>query len=159
MPELPEVETVRRRLEPVLVGRRFERVEIEDARLTRPEDPAEVAAELTGERVAALERRGKYLVVRFESGRVLLIHLRMTGNFLYAPAGEPVDVPHRRAVVKLDDGSDVVYRDIRRFGTWLLVEPDELDPVPRDAPRRRAARPRVHDEGARARSSRTARRR
>ena len=51
MPELPEVETVRRRLEPVLVGRSFEHVEIEDARLTRPEDPAEVAAELTGERV------------------------------------------------------------------------------------------------------------
>ena len=128
MPELPEVETVRRRLEPVLVGRRFERVEIDDPRLTRPEDPAEVAAELTGERVAAVERRGKYLVVRFESGRVLLIHLRMTGNLLYAPRGKPVDVPHRRAVVKLDDGSDVVYRDVRRFGTWLLVEPDELDP-------------------------------
>ncbi|MFL5938578.1 MAG: bifunctional DNA-formamidopyrimidine glycosylase/DNA-(apurinic or apyrimidinic site) lyase [Gaiellaceae bacterium] len=128
MPELPEVETVRRRLEPVLVGRSFEHVEIEDARLTRPEDPAEVAAALTGERVEALERRGKYLVVRFESGRVLLIHLRMTGNLLYAPAGEPADVPHRRAVVRLDDGSDVVYRDIRRFGTWLLVEPKGLDP-------------------------------
>ena len=128
MPELPEVETVRRRLEPALVGRSFEHVEIYDVRLTRPDDPAEVAAELTGERVAALERRGKYLVVRFESGRVLLIHLRMTGNLLYAPAGEPVDVPHRRAVVKLDDGSDVVYRDMRRFGTWFLVEPDALDP-------------------------------
>ena len=87
MPELPEVETVRRRLEPVLVGRRFERVEIDDPRLTRPEDPAEVAAELTGERVEALERRGKYLVVRFESGRVLLIHLRMTGTLLHAPPG------------------------------------------------------------------------
>ncbi len=128
MPELPEVETVRRRLEPLLVGRRFERVEIDDSRLTRPEDPAEVAAELTGERVVALERRGKYLIVRFESGRVLLIHLRMTGNLLHAPAGTPADVPHRRAVVNLDDGSDVVYRDVRRFGTWLLVEPDALDP-------------------------------
>ena len=89
-------------------------------RLTRPEDPAEVAAELTGERVEALERRGKYLVVRFESGRVLLIHLRMTGTLLHAPPGKPADVPHRRAVVNLDDGSDVVYRDVRRFGTWLL---------------------------------------
>jgi len=128
VPELPEVETVRRRLEPVLVGRSFEHVEIDDARLTRPEDPAEVAAELTGERVTALDRRGKYLVVRFGSGRVLLIHLRMTGNLLYAPPGQPVDVPHTRAVVKLDDGSDVVYRDIRRFGTWLLVEPEGLDP-------------------------------
>jgi formamidopyrimidine-DNA glycosylase len=125
VPELPEVETVRRRLEPVLVGRRFERVEIDDARLTRPEDPTEVAAELTGERVVAVDRRGKYLVVRFESGRVLLIHLRMTGNVLHAPAGASADIPHRRAVVKLDDGSDVVYRDVRRFGTWLLLEPDD----------------------------------
>jgi formamidopyrimidine-DNA glycosylase len=128
VPELPEVETVRRRLEPVLVGRRFVRVEIEDPRLTRPEDPAEVAAELRGERVAALERRGKYLVVRFESGRVLLIHLRMTGSLLHAPPGRRVEASHRRAVVDLDDGSEVLYRDVRRFGTWLLVEPDGLDP-------------------------------
>ena len=130
MPELPEVETVRRRLEPVLVGRRFERVEIDDARLTRPEDPVEVAAELVGERVAAVERRGKYLIVRFESRRVLLIHLRMTGNVLHVPAGPQADQkpdPHRRAVVRLDDASDVAYRDVRRFGTWLLLEPDELD--------------------------------
>jgi formamidopyrimidine-DNA glycosylase len=128
VPELPEVETVRRRLEPVLVGRRFDRVQIDDPRLTRPEDPTEVAVELTGERVAAVERRGKYLVVRFESGRVLLIHLRMTGNLLYAPNGASAEVLHRRAIVELDDGSDVVFRDVRRFGTWLLVEPDELDP-------------------------------
>ena len=128
MPELPEVETVRTLLEPVLVGRTFARVEIADARLTRPHDPAEVAAELTGERVEALERRGKYLVVRFESGRVLLVHLRMTGNLLHVPGGVSADDPHRRAVVTLDNGSDVAYRDVRRFGTWLLVEPDELDP-------------------------------
>src|SRR5919202_2508807 len=129
MPELPEVETVRARLEPKLVGRRFERVEIFDSRLTRPDDPAGVAAELEGERVAALDRRGKYLIVRFESGRVLLIHLRMTGQLLHGN-GEPLpeDDAHRRAVVKLDDGSDVVYRDVRRFGTWLLVEPGALDP-------------------------------
>ena len=126
MPELPEVETVRRRLEPVLVGRRFERVEIFDPRLVRPLDPEPVAAELEGERVEALDRRGKYLVVRFESGRVLLIHLRMTGSLLHAPSGDLPDDPHRRAVVKLDDGSDVAYRDVRRFGTWLLVEADDL---------------------------------
>jgi formamidopyrimidine-DNA glycosylase len=127
MPELPEVETVRLRLEPHLVGRTLVRVEIDDPRLTRPEDPAEVAAELTGERVAALERRGKYLVVRFDSGRVLLIHLRMTGNLLHVPGGANGGDPHRRAVVTLDNDSDVVYRDVRRFGTWLLVEPDDLD--------------------------------
>jgi formamidopyrimidine-DNA glycosylase len=129
MPELPEVETVRTQLEPKLVGRRFVDVEIADTRLTRPHDPAEVAAELVGERVAALERRGKYVVVRFETGRVLLIHLRMTGQLLHAASESlPEDDPHRRAVVRLDDGSDVVYRDVRRFGTWLLTEPGELDP-------------------------------
>lgn len=128
MPELPEVETVRRQLEPALVGRRFERVRIDDPRLVRPYEPAEVAAELEGERVAAVERRGKYLVVRFESGRVLLIHLRMTGSLLRAPNGSLPDDPHRRAVVSLDDGSDIAYRDVRRFGTWLLLEPAEAEP-------------------------------
>jgi len=127
VPELPEVETVRARLAPLIEGRRFERVEIADARLTRPLDPASVAAELEGERVDVLERRGKYLIVRFESGRSLLIHLRMTGSLLHAPAGTLPDDPYRRAVVRLDGGSDVAYRDVRRFGTWLLVGPGELD--------------------------------
>jgi formamidopyrimidine-DNA glycosylase len=127
MPELPEVETVRTQLEPVLAGRRFERVEIHDPRLVRPYEPAEVAAELEGERVTAVERRGKYLIVRFESDRVLLIHLRMTGSLRHSSDGLDED-PHRRAVVKLDDGSDVAYRDVRRFGTWLVLEPGELVP-------------------------------
>jgi len=128
VPELPEVETVRAHLEPKLVGRRLKRVEISDSRLTRPFDPVETAAELTGERIAALDRRGKYLIVRFESGRVLLVHLRMTGQLLHSGGTSlPVDDAHRRAVVKLDDGSDVIYRDVRRFGTWLLVEPGEVD--------------------------------
>ena len=128
MPELPEVETIRAALEPHVVGRRFERVEIHDPRLVRPFEPRAVAAELEGERVAELGRRGKYLVVRFESGRVLLMHLRMTGSVRHAPAGSLADDPYRRAVVKLDDGSDVSYRDVRRFGTWHLLEPDEVDP-------------------------------
>jgi formamidopyrimidine-DNA glycosylase len=137
MPELPEVETVRRRLAPVLEGRRFERVEIADPRVTRPLDPLEVARELEGERVQTVDRRGKYLVVRFESGRALLIHLRMTGSLRHAPGGELGvgeggvvnlgDDPYRRAVVTLDDGSDVAYRDVRRFGTWLLLEPSDVD--------------------------------
>jgi formamidopyrimidine-DNA glycosylase len=125
VPELPEVETVRVHLEPVLVGRRFDRVEIRDPRVTRPVEPREVAAELEGEVVEAVERRGKYLVVRFETGRVLLIHLRMTGTLRHEMDGAPDDDPHLRVVVNLDDGSDVIYRDVRRFGTWLLLEPGE----------------------------------
>jgi formamidopyrimidine-DNA glycosylase len=125
VPELPEVETVRVSLEPAVVGRRFERVEITDPRLTRPLDPQEVSAELNGEVVQALERRGKYLIFRFRSGRVLLIHLRMTGTLGHHRNGGLEDDPHRRAVVTLDDGSDVTYRDVRRFGTWLLLDPGE----------------------------------
>jgi formamidopyrimidine-DNA glycosylase len=128
VPELPEVETVRAELEPRLVGRRLERVEIFDPRLTRPFDPDAVARELVGERIAALDRRGKYLVVRFVGGRSLLVHLRMTGQLLHANRLSPVDDDrHRRAVVGLDDGSGLVYRDVRRFGTWLLLEPGQLE--------------------------------
>jgi formamidopyrimidine-DNA glycosylase len=125
VPELPEVETVRTTLEPALVGRQFERVEIADPRVTRPVDPDEIARELQGEVVDAVERRGKYLVFRFRSGRVLLIHLRMTGSLRHTRDGTLEDDPYRRAVVSLDDGSDITYRDVRRFGTWLLLEPEE----------------------------------
>ena len=111
----------------MLEGRRFVGVEITDPRLTRPFEPHSVAAELEGETVTAVDRRGKYLVVRFESGRSLLIHLRMTGSLLHARNGSLVEDRYRRAVVSLDDGSDVAYRDVRRFGTWLLLEPGELD--------------------------------
>jgi formamidopyrimidine-DNA glycosylase len=126
MPELPEVETVRSQLEPVLHGRRVERVEIRDPRLVRPFDPADVERRLEGERIASVERRGKYLIVGFESGSVLLIHLRMTGSLRHAPAGTLAPDPYRRAVVRLDDSSDVAYRDVRRFGTWLLLDRDEI---------------------------------
>ena len=128
MPELPEVETVRATLAPVLTGRRLDRVDILDTRLVRPFEPLAVAADLEGERIEAVERRGKYLVFRFESGRSLLIHLRMTGSLRHSRGGSLADDPHRRAVVKLDDGSDVAYRDVRRFGTWLLLEAGELEP-------------------------------
>jgi formamidopyrimidine-DNA glycosylase len=127
VPELPEVETVRTSLEPVLVGRRFASVTIEDARLTRPFDPHAVARDLEGERVDSVGRRGKYLIVRFESGRVLLVHLRMTGSFRHVRGSSPANDPHARAIVTLDDGSDVVYRDVRRFGTWLVLDAAELD--------------------------------
>jgi len=127
VPELPEVETVRRRLAPVLEGRAWRNVEISDPRLTRPLDPVEVARELDGERVDRLDRRGKYLIVRFDSGRALLVHLRMTGSFQHSPEGALGDDPHRRAVVELDDGAELGYRDVRRFGTWLLLEPEDVE--------------------------------
>jgi len=128
MPELPEVETLRRTLAPLLVGRRFEQVEIVDPRLTAPRPPLLVARALEGERVAALERRGKYLLICFESGRTLVIHLRMSGSLRHGADGVLPDDTHRRARLTLDDGSTLAYRDVRRFGTWLLLEPGECPP-------------------------------
>jgi len=127
MPELPEVETIRARLAPRLEGRTLEHVEIADPRLTRPEPPEAIAAALEGERIARVSRRGKYLVFEFESGRHLLVHLRMTGNVEHPARGGLAADHYRRAVVRLDDGSDVAYRDVRRFGTWDLLEPGALE--------------------------------
>jgi formamidopyrimidine-DNA glycosylase len=121
LPELPEVETERRRLAERIEGRDIVRARIDDARLTRPEDPQLVAAVLEGGHVDAVERRGKYVVVRLADGHVLLVHLRMTGGFRYAPA------THERAVLELDDGTRIAYRDTRRFGTWLLAETAEAE--------------------------------
>jgi formamidopyrimidine-DNA glycosylase len=121
MPELPEVETERGRLAARLEGRRIASARIDDVRLSRPEEPAWIAARLAGERVEAVDRRGKYLLVRLGSGGVLLVHLRMTGSFRYELAS------HERAVLELDDGTRVAYRDVRRFGTWLLLDPEEAE--------------------------------
>jgi formamidopyrimidine-DNA glycosylase len=128
VPELPEVETVRSQLAGVLRGARIESAEILDPRLVRPFEPEAIAAELEGERIVSVQRRGKYLIVRFESGRVLLIHLRMTGSLRHAPWESLGFDAHRRAVLRLDNGSDVAYRDVRRFGTWELLEPGQLGP-------------------------------
>lgn len=115
MPELPEVETVRRRLAPHVEGRRIVAVDVRDARLTGAADPARVADALAGRTVRALDRRGKYLLVRLDDDTTLISHLRMTGNWLVPTADEP---PFVRAALTLDDDTRVVYADARRFGTW-----------------------------------------
>lgn len=121
MPELPEVETERSRLAAAIAERRILSARIDDARLTRPDDPAAVASMLTGDRVDAVERRGKYILVRLASGNTLVVHLRMTGGFRYEPAS------HERAVLELEGGGRVAYRDTRRFGTWLLTDTEDAD--------------------------------
>ncbi len=127
MPELPEVETIRRELEPLVAGRSIERVVVADPRLVQPLPPGQVESALTGEKIAAVERRGKYLLLLLESGKALAVHLRMTGSFRHLEAGAPAD-PYRRALLEFDDGNRLDYRDVRRFGTWRLFEaPGELE--------------------------------
>jgi formamidopyrimidine-DNA glycosylase len=128
VPELPEVETVRRQIAPVLEGATITGAEILDQRLTRPVDPAMVAEALVGERIATIERRGKYLLWRLASGRTLVVHLRMTGSLRHAPTGGLPDDTYRRARLVLDTGAEIAYRDVRRFGTWELLDDGHLRP-------------------------------
>jgi formamidopyrimidine-DNA glycosylase len=118
VPELPEVETIRRQLAPHLEGRTLQEVEILDPRWTRPEPPALVRDGLRGRVVEEVGRSGKYLIWRCSGERFLLMHLRMTGALLFDP---PVDPPHTRVRFALDGGHHLVYNDPRRFGTGHLV--------------------------------------
>ena len=122
MPELPEVETIRRQLAPHLEGRTLERVEILDPRWTRPVAPAEVAEQLQGHRVDHVGRSGKYLVWELDDETFLLAHLRMTGVFLFDPEIEPT---HTRVRIDLDGGHRLIYVDPRRFGTGEVVHGEE----------------------------------
>jgi formamidopyrimidine-DNA glycosylase len=119
MPELPEVETIRRQLAPHVEGRELTAVEVLDPRWTAPRAPGQVAAALTGRTVIGLARAGKYLIWELSGDLHLLMHLRMTGTLLFDP---PADPPHTRVRVALSDGHHLVYLDPRRFGTGHLLE-------------------------------------
>jgi formamidopyrimidine-DNA glycosylase len=118
MPELPEVETIRRQLAPLVQGRRLERVEILDARWSRPLAPRELADALEGRKVESLGRRGKYLVWDLEEDVHLVQHLRMTGAVLCDPDPEPL---HTRVRMDLGRGRRLAIVDPRRFGTGELL--------------------------------------
>lgn len=143
MPELPEVETVCRQLEPELEGRRIEALDVYDARWTRPAPPAEVEASVAGRTIEGLSRRGKYLLLGLDDGRTLVMHLRMTGNLvLVEPGGEAIDpsegrrlyegersteARHLRARFVLDDRREVWFTDPRRFGEAFLIADADLE--------------------------------
>jgi formamidopyrimidine-DNA glycosylase len=139
MPELPEVETVRRDLEARIVGRRITSCEISpDApRLVQIVPAAEFCRELTGRVVRGLRRRGKYLIVDLDDGRAWVVHRRMSGNILYRRPADPPD-DYVRAVFGLDDGHELRWTDLRKFGTMWLVEDatmvmEALGPEPLEA--------------------------
>src|SRR3954471_4124403 len=102
MPELPEVETIRRQLAPVVGGRRLTRLEILDPRWCLPLAPEAVRDAVAGRRVERLGRRGKYLVWDLEGDVFLLMHLRMTGTLLLAP---PAGTPYVRVCFEVDHGA------------------------------------------------------
>lgn len=126
MPELPEVETIRRQLAPHVEGRRLIRTEVLDARWCDPLAPSELEAAVAGRLVTELLRRGKYLDWALEDEVHLVMHLRMTGNLLLAgPADDPGDGPPLRVRLELDSGHRVLFTDPRRFGTGIVLLGDQ----------------------------------
>jgi formamidopyrimidine-DNA glycosylase len=122
VPELPEVETIRRQLEPSVVGARLREIEVLDPRWCDPLSPAELRDAVAGRRVEALRRRGKYLDWALAGEVHLLMHLRMTGTLLLDPDGVPA---HTRVAISLSSGQRLLFVDPRRFGTGQLVLGDE----------------------------------
>ena len=127
MPELPEVETVRRGLVPVLEGRKLVRVEARRPDL-RIAFPARFAERLTGRRVEKLTRRAKYILAWLDGGEVLLIHLGMSGRFVVdtTRSNSIGSGTHDHVMFETDRGARVVYSDHRRFGLMTLIAADDL---------------------------------
>jgi formamidopyrimidine-DNA glycosylase len=141
MPELPEVETVARQLEPELEERRIESLEVLDERWSRPVPAAELGAAVSGRTIEGLGRRGKYLLLALDGAQTLVMHLRMTGNLVLIEGDDVLDpsegrrlyeaerstsARHLRARFVLDDGREVWFTDPRRFGEAFLIDDADL---------------------------------
>jgi formamidopyrimidine-DNA glycosylase len=137
VPELPEVETVCRQLDPELTGLRIDALEVLDARWCRPVSPAKLEAAVEGSAIEGLGRRGKYLLLALDGARTLVMHLRMTGNLVLVEGESKLDPSegrrlyegersvserHLRARFQLDDERELWFTDPRRFGEAFLID-------------------------------------
>ena len=131
MPELPEVETVRRGLEGAVVGRRIVGVQVLGRRTVRRQSPAELATRLTGRTFTAAGRRGKFLLLSLDDDAVLVVHLRMSGQLLHLSGTQlwPI-APHTHVVVALGDGTELRFVDPRTFGEWFVSSDVDRRGVP-----------------------------
>ena len=125
MPELPEVETVRRGLARFAVGRRVDKVEIGRIRTVRRTSAQAIVDGLTGATIVAANRRGKYLLLPLDTGDEMMIHLRMTGKLLVAASGSPRPA-HTHVVMHLDDGNELLFVDPRTFGEVVVFDPTNV---------------------------------
>ncbi len=126
MPELPEVETVRRSLARALAGRRIVSVKAVNWPRTIAEPAVDIfCAALCERHILGVERRAKYVLIRLDGAETIAVHLRMTGQLLVVPAATPVD-QHTHIILELDDGRELRFHDTRKFGRWSLLGPDGL---------------------------------
>jgi formamidopyrimidine-DNA glycosylase len=126
MPELPEVETIRRDLETRVVGRSFRSVQLLWPKAVRQPTPEEFSRRLAGQKIESLDRRGKYLIFHLSGGESLILHLRMSGWLNHAPSGSPPEL-YCRNIFFMDDGSQIQFCDRRKLGAiWLVTDPAEV---------------------------------
>ena len=133
MPELPEVETIKNELAPHIIGHAITGVTLFDEKIVRQPQVGEFRSRLIGQKITGVERRGKYLIFGLSSGEALIIHLKMTGSLWLKPPDRFI-----RAVIHLDGGVKIYFRDPRKFGVMWLVEDkntvtDKLGPEPLEA--------------------------
>jgi formamidopyrimidine-DNA glycosylase len=125
MPELPEVEHVVRALRRVVVGRRIIATEVTLPKLISPTTPAAFKRRLKGSTITGVSRRGKFILIELDADRVLAVHLRMTGKFLYLAADDELP-KHARAIFYFDNDRRLVFSDQRKFAVMKLVAASRL---------------------------------
>ncbi len=130
MPELPEVETVRRSLARSLAGRRIVGIDVRERRLRTPLRPTELRRRLIGRRVQRLGRRAKYLLLELSDEQVLVLHLGMSGRLTYVAPDASLE-PHTHVRVRFDSNKELRFRDHRRFGMLFVVRASHLERHPR----------------------------
>ncbi|MGZ4760018.1 MAG: DNA-formamidopyrimidine glycosylase family protein, partial [Acidimicrobiales bacterium] len=126
MPELPEVETIRRELEREAVGKKIKSVEVHGTRTVRRQTKKVFITRLEGAKITGVDRKGKYLVVKLDTDDLLIIHLRMSGQLLRAAAKEPL-AKHTHVVITFTVGGQLRFVDPRTFGEMFVTSPDMLE--------------------------------
>ena len=124
MPELPEVETVRRGLEKLILGKKISNIDIRYPKMIKTDLP-EFQKEMPGQVIQSIGRRGKYLLF-YLSDKVLISHLRMEGKYFYYPDQVP-ERKHAHILIHFEEGGTLVYEDVRKFGTMELLAPELLE--------------------------------
>ena len=124
MPELPEVETVRRGLEKLILGKTIQSVEVKYPKMIQMDLDA-FRQDLLGQEIRSMRRRGKYLLF-YLTDKVLISHLRMEGKYLFYPDAVP-ERKHAHVFFEMTDGGTLVYEDVRKFGTMELLRKDQLE--------------------------------
>ncbi|MDE6994897.1 MAG: bifunctional DNA-formamidopyrimidine glycosylase/DNA-(apurinic or apyrimidinic site) lyase [Lachnospiraceae bacterium] len=126
MPELPEVETIKRVIEPQIQGRMITKVAVRRPEVAAYPEADEFCRRLTGQTVSHMSRQGKFLIIHLENKERIVLHLRMTGGLLLAPAQCPEE-KYTHVVFSLDNGTELRFSDMRRFGRFWLLREEETD--------------------------------